>query len=125
MRLRLAARSRRITNIGVVESEVFRHTDTTLPEQRRHFVTAQCLLRFQNFFVDCAGILGIEGNVAPLQRFPKNDGTAHALSEIDRKAGVLQRRLGDLAQNIGLSKFLGANYNSLRRGHHAEGENRQ
>ena len=68
---------------------------------------------FQNLFTDGAGVLGIAGNGALPERFPKNDGAAHSLAVFGRDAGSCQNALGNLAQHVGFGEFLGA-YDDLR-----------
>ncbi len=110
-------------SVGVVEPKLPSHPHPTLSKQRAHLISAQRLLRFQNFLVDRAGVLGVKRNFAPLQGLPQDDRSTHSLSDLGCEAGVLQSRLGDLAQNVGLGEFLGTDHNSLRLRPNGEAEN--
>src|SRR5258706_1285232 len=81
-------------SVGVVEPKLPTHPHPTLSKQRAHLISAQRLLRFQNFLGDRAGALGVKRNFAPLQGLPQHDRSTHSLPDLGCEARGQESRHG-------------------------------
>src|SRR5262245_52714916 len=71
------------------------------------------LFCFQNLFADRASVFRVKIDLSATQRLPENDGAAHSSSLLHGEAGTLELRFCDLAQHVGLSEFLGTDYDRI------------
>ena len=110
----LRRRSLHDQRVGIVETKLARHADAKFREPSAQICRGGCRRCLEDFFTDRAGVFGIESYLISPQRFPKNDGPAHALTVFRRNPGVLDRAFRDFRQDVRFRELFRADENWLR-----------